>query len=112
MYEIIQTPDQSDNENEVQVSASTEVSNEVSASTDFSNENQFYPPGYIISFTSLYNPEEDSSIVSMGNNIFIDVSTNQVYNSYGEWLYTLPSYAEADIGISEALMVPYSVESL
>ena len=102
MYEIIQTPEQSDNEEEVQVSASNETSNDV----------QFYPSGYIISFTSLYNPEEDSAVVSMGNNIFIDVSTNQVYNSYDEWLCTLPSYAEADIGISEALMVQYSVESL
>ena len=100
MYEIIQTPDQSDNEEEV--STSTEVSTQI----------QFYPPGYILTFTSLYSPEEDSTVVSMGNNIFIDVSTNQVYNSYDEWLTTLPSYAEADIGISEAVMVQYAVESL
>ena len=110
MYEIIETPEQSDNEEEVsnEVSTSTEISNEVSAST----ENQFYPPGYILTFTSLYSPEEDSTVVSMGSNIFIDVSTNQVYNSYDEWIGTLPSYAEADIGISEAVMVQYAVESL
>jgi hypothetical protein len=104
MYEIIETPEQSDNEEE--------VSNEVSTSTEISNEHQFYPPGYILTFTSLYSPEEDSTVVSMGSNIFIDVSTNQVYNSYDEWIGTLPSYAEADIGISEAVMVQYAVESL
>ena len=100
MCEIIETPEQSESEGE------NEVSNENPTQLDF------YPSGYIISFISLHNPEEDSAVVSMGGNIFIDVSTNQVYNSYDEWLSTLPSYANADIGITESIMTPYVVESL
>ena len=60
-----------------------------------------YPQGYIIKYTDLYNHRLNSCVLSLGNNRFIHTTTNRVFESYDEWLVTLPPRANGDLGVTE-----------
>jgi len=58
-----------------------------------------YPAGYILLYGNP-NGKTQTSVVSLGNNTFVDI-TGKRYNSYDEWVETLPDLAKGDVGITE-----------
>jgi hypothetical protein len=59
-----------------------------------------YPQGYLIKYRDLYNYKVNSCVLSLGLNRFVEVNTSRVFNSYDEWLVTLPVRANGDMGIT------------
>jgi hypothetical protein len=60
-----------------------------------------YPQGYIIKYIDLYSFNMNSTVLSLGNNRFVDINSNCIFNSYDAWLETLPQRAKSDMGIKE-----------
>lgn len=58
-----------------------------------------YPVGYILLYGNP-NGKTETSVVSLGGNVFVDIHGKR-YNSYDEWIETLPELAKSDIGITE-----------
>ncbi len=70
-------------------------------------KNAPYPRGWVLSYTHKYNPELNDAVVSLGFNRFVkeDASGSiRIFESYDEWLCTLPPDAQSDIGIKEHSM--------
>ena len=60
-----------------------------------------YPQGYVIKYIDLYSFNLNSTVLSLGDNRFVDINSNRIFSSYDAWLETLPKRAKSDIGIKE-----------
>lgn len=64
-----------------------------------------YPRGWVLTYTNKYNPELSDAVVSLGHNKFVrqigQSGQLEFFNSYDEWIATLPLDAQSDVGLKE-----------